>query len=214
MSQTPNSSDRTYLGFNPAKDYHDIIRYEGTWVLFEQKQSELNKRFSKKGLSIYDAGQWSLELEAIRRIIQLSLDKNIRLTLFINPYHYTYLESIRNAGYWNEFETFKKSLTHVVTQYGDNQVALWDFSLYSDYTVSAIPKKGVNIQGFQWFWEPAHYKSDLGEVMLSDMFGQNCIKTKAIGVKLNAINIDTHLAQQINHRSRLLQELHSSILSP
>ena len=82
-----------------------------------------------------------MELEAIKRVVQLSIDKKIQLTLFINPYHYTYLETIRSAGYWNEFEIFKKSLTNVIEQYGNNQVTLWDFSLYSSYTVSPVPKK-------------------------------------------------------------------------
>lgn len=213
ISQSPNSSDRTYLGFNPAKDYHDIIRYEGAWVLFEQKQDELKKRFLKTGLSIYDSKQWSVELEAIKRVVQLSIDKKIQLTVFINPYHYTYLETIRSAGYWNEFEIFKKSLTNVIEQYGNNQVTLWDFSLYSSYTVSPVPKKGITVKGFYWFWEPAHYKSELGELILAEIFGQNCIenKMKPVGVKLSDSSIATHLIQQKKQRSILLQQLYNTV---
>ncbi len=208
MSQSENSTTRTDLGFNPAKDYLDIVRYEGAWVLFEQKQDELRKRFLKKELTIHDSNQWSEELEAIKRAVQLSIDKNIQLIIFINPYHYTYLETIRNAGYWNEFETFKKSLTRLLDQYGNNQVMLWDFSLYSSYTVSSIPKKNITTRNFHWFWEPAHYKSELGELMLAEMFGGECRRhTLPVGIELNDKNIGAHLIQQMNQRSILLQKL-------
>ncbi|NOR80654.1 MAG: hypothetical protein GQ529_07455 [Methyloprofundus sp.] len=208
MSQSPNSASRTFLGFNPAKDYQEIIRYEGAWVLFEQKKKELIGRFSNSNLSIYDSEQWSTELEAIKRTIQLAIKKDIRLTLFINPYHYTYLETIHDAAYWHEFEQFKRSLTDTVKKYGNNKVALWDFALYSSYTVSAIPEKNTKTQAFHWFWEPAHYKAELGELILADIFDQQCVtdKTEPVGVNLTKIDIETHLLNQHKQRSVLLQQ--------
>jgi len=216
ISQSPSSSDRTNLGFNPAKDYEKISKYEGSWTLFAEKQNKLNKYFLKAGLSIYDSVEWSIELEAIKRVIQLSIDKKIHLTLFINPYHYSYLEAIFNAGYWNEFEIFKKSLTNVIEQYSNKQVVLWDFALYSKYTVTPIPKKGINETNFNWFWEPAHYKSELGELMLAEIFGQNCVKNKTnqVGVKIDNINILNHLYKQKKQRSILLQKLSTRTTFP
>lgn len=209
MSRSPNSASRTFLGFNPARDYHEIIHYEGAWVLFEQKKKELENRFYNTGLSIYDSEEWSTELEGIKRAIQLAVKKNIQLTVFINPYHYTYLETIHNAGYWPEFEHFKSSLTDTVKKYGNGKVALWDFALYSNYTVSPIPKKGAKTQFFHWFWEPAHYKSELGERMLMDIFGKLCIadKIEPVGINLNKLKIETHLLNQQKQRSVLLQNL-------
>lgn len=208
LSQSANSSNRLVSGFNPAKDYQDIIRYEGAWVLFAQKKKELQQRFNKKGLSIYGSQQWSVEFESIKRLIQLALEKNIKLTLFINPYHYTYLEAIRDAGYWGELEKFKKGLLHTVKQYGKQQVMLWDFSLYSIYTVSPEPKRNDAKLLYSWFWEPAHYKSELGELMLVNMFGQACIEDKleAAGVKLNNIDIDMFLQNQQKQRTALLHQ--------
>lgn len=218
MSQHLNSTNRTYSGFNPARDYQEIIEYEGAWVLFEQKKNELEKRFSKRGLSLYDHSKWSVELEAVKRLVQLAADKNIPLILFINPYHFTYLEIIRNAGYWHEFENFKKNLKDLLDQYGNGQVALWDFALYSNYTVSSIPQKKVDSKQFFWFWEPAHYKASLGELILAEIFDLNCVKDKKgpVGVQLNDVNIDAHLNDQQKQRSILLQQinLNSSPLQP
>lgn len=211
LSQSPNSTNRTNLGFNPAKDYLEIIRYEGAWVLFESTKNQLQKRYFQTDLSIYDSEQWSIELEAIKRVIQLVINKNIQLIIFINPYHYTYLETILKAGYWSEFENFKKSLAHTVNAYGNNQVALWDFALYSNYTVSSVPQKGIDSGVFHWFWEPAHYKAELGELLLRDLFEQTCIKdkinTKPVGIKLNNLNIRAHLLSQKERRTTLLQQI-------
>lgn len=209
ISQSPNSISRTLLGFNPAKDYQEIIRYEGAWVLFAQKKKELENRFNITGLSIYDKEQWSTELEAIKRAIQLAIDKKIRLTIFINPYHYTYLETINNAGYWPEFERFKSSLIDTVKEYGNGKVDLWDFAIYSNYTVSSVPKKETKKQSFHWFWEPAHYKAELGELMLADIFGNQCVvdKIEPVGVNLNEVNIETHLLNQHKQRTVLLQNI-------
>ncbi|NOQ63556.1 MAG: hypothetical protein GQ582_03490 [Methyloprofundus sp.] len=206
MLQSKNSINRTVLGFNPARDYQEIIQHEGAWILFEQKQKELKKRFEKTGLNIYDADKWSTELEGIKRVLQLSADKNIHLTLFINPYHYTYLEEIRTSGYWGEFESFKRRLTAVVEEYSNGKVDLWDFSLYSKYTLSPVPQKHSKTTQLGWFWEPAHYKSGLGELMLADMLaGADCTtnQSAAVGIKLNKNNIEAHLSQQKKQQASL-----------
>ncbi|BCG64422.1 MAG: hypothetical protein methR_P2197 [Methyloprofundus sp.] len=209
ISQSPNSANRTKLGFNPARDYYEINRYEGAWVLFAQKQKELASRFSKAELSIFDTTNWSFELEAVKKAIQLAHDHNIRLSIFINAYHYTYLETIKTAGYWPEFEKFKLSLADTVKKYGNNQVALWDFALYSNYTVTAVPQKNTAKTDWHWFWEPAHYKAELGELMLADMFATSCTATKTdpVGIQLNTVNMNTHLLQQQKQRAVLLQNL-------
>jgi hypothetical protein len=214
LSQSPNSINRTVLGFNTAKDYEEIIRYEGAWVLFEQKKKALEKRFFNPGLSIHNIDLWSLEFEAIKQAIKLAVDKNISLTVFINPYHYTYLEIIRKAGYWDEFELFKKSLRDTVKQYGKGKVTLWDFALYSNYTVTLEPKRKDDTQETHWFWEPSHYKAELGELMLSDIFGSRCVENKAeaVGTNLITTNIEDHLISQQKQRMILLQSLRSSPL--
>jgi len=209
LAQDEYSTDRTALGFNPAKDYQKMIRYEGPWILFEQKRNDLERRFAKEGMSIYDSGEWSLELEAIKRVIEMAAKKEIKLTLFINPYHYSYLEIIRSSGYWNEFESFKKNIQKAVKKYGQERVKFWDFSIYSAYTVTLTPKKDIKSSGNRWFWEPAHYKKELGDLMLESIFGKSCNKYKAkdVGVNLNNITTDNHNKHQAEVRLKLLSEI-------
>lgn len=68
--------------------------------------SHVENRFATTGSSLYDTDdKWSLELESLARIIEFANQNNIARTLFLNPYHYTYLENIRDSGYWREFES-------------------------------------------------------------------------------------------------------------
>ncbi|MGR9051148.1 MAG: hypothetical protein ACU84J_00725 [Gammaproteobacteria bacterium] len=213
IKQTPASPDRTPLGFNPAADYNEITRYEGEWVLFSQKLSELKKRFAQPGMSVFDTPQgWSVELEGLKRVIEYTQKHDIQLTLFINPYHYSYLEVIRDSGYWHQFEDFKRGLKNVVDRYGKNNIRLWDFSLYSAYTVSPIPRKGGKV-GSKWFWEPSHYKSTLGDIMLAEMFGTNCLSENQnpLGRRLNRIDIDAYLRSQQSQRIALITQMSQDI---
>ena len=125
------------------------------------------------------------------------------------PYHYTYLETIKNAGYWPKFEQFKNSLTNTVKKYGKGKVALWDFALYSNYTASPVPTKNTDTQSFLWFWEPAHYKSELGEFRLADIFDKSCVtdKKEPVGIKINGANLSNHLLNQQKQRSILLKNI-------
>jgi len=210
ISQSSSSPDRTSSGFNPAHDYTAIIQHEGAWVLFKQKMGELESHFSRPGMRIFDTKTgWSLELEGLKRLIEYCLQNNIQVTLFTNPYHYSYLEIIRQAGYWKEFENYKRSLKTFVEQYEKDRIQLWDFSLYSHYTVSLTPtKKGEREP--DWFWEPAHYKSTLGDIMLSEIFGKDCIygnHTIPFGVRLNNTDIETHLYKQNQQRILLIKKL-------
>ena len=165
------------MGYNPANDYREIIDFEGPQVLFDKTLLDLKNRFSKRNLSVYGANKWSLEYEAVKQVIELANKKNIKLTIFINPYHYTYLDRIKEFGYWNEFEKFKQRLKEVVMTYSSKQVELWDFALYSPYTMESVPNKRHKNSNLRWFWEPAHYKSALGDIMLAEMLASNCVDT-------------------------------------
>lgn len=207
-TQSADSPTRTPLGFNPARDYFAIIRHEGQWVLFRQKLAELQARFAPDGMGIHDTDdRWSLELEGVKRAIEAAAERDISLTLLINPYHVSYLETIRETGYWDAFEDFKRSLNGVVQRHGEGKVALWDFALYSPYTVTPIPGP-MDGDILRWFWEPAHYRAELGDVMLAQMFGRDCPETdrdRMPGVRLDRVDIEVHLRRQNEARTRLFR---------
>jgi hypothetical protein len=182
-------------GFNPAFDYLEIIHWEGQWVLFAQKLEELNRIFSRKELTLYTPGnRWSPEFEDLQRMLEYTKTKDVKVTLFINPYHVEYLSTIAANGHWEAFEDWKRHLASLAAAAG---VTLWDFGIVNPLTSEKIPARTDKKTTMRWFWEPAHYRKELGDLMLSQMLGQSCNPEPipAVGKRLAPTNVETVLAQ-------------------
>lgn len=191
---SPNASTRRPDGFNPANDYLSIIATEGQAVLFEQKNSELADRLVGNGSILHNFGQSSSEpLEALKRFLDWANGEKVDVILFINPYHVDYLSLIAVTGKWHLFEQWKRDLAAVATE---KAVPLWDFNSIDSYSTGAPPAAGNHKDHLPWFWEPAHYRKELGDLMLAKMEGTNCKVTGGsapLGTLLSETTIDTHL---------------------
>jgi len=195
---------RTTTGFNPAEGiYLPIIRAEGQLVLFEQKDRELAKRLTGAQWRLFAQGEtWSPDFEALRRLIRKSRADGAETVLFINPYHAEYLALLDKAGLWPQFEMWKRWLTVLARAEG---LPLWDFSGingYSTESVDALPARGASLE---WFWEPAHYRRELGDLILANIWRAYCPQGSAdaprYGVRLDQIGeeaatLEAYLAAQ------------------
>ncbi|MCB2027227.1 MAG: hypothetical protein KDH18_00170, partial [Rhodoferax sp.] len=190
-------------GFNPANDYLDIVRTEGQHVLFAQKNRELASRLSREYRLDPDDGTDGDGFTALRRLIDWSKSRGIELTLFINPYHAEYLEGLERSGQWQLFEQWKQLLTDIAEGGG---VALWDFNTLDAYAAETPPAPGDRRTILRWFWEPAHYRSSLGDVMLERMLETTCgaaADSASFGAQLSSHTLLDHLAslrQQMQSR--------------
>ncbi|NOZ53110.1 MAG: hypothetical protein GXP08_08210 [Gammaproteobacteria bacterium] len=207
FQRSPNASTRTELGFNPANDYRDIVRSEGQEVLFRQKNKQVIATFISRNWSIYHAEySWSHDFEVLKRFIEMSKKNHAKLILFINPYHAHYLESIRQAGLWSLFERWKR----VVVQLASHQenISLWDFSGFDDYSTEIEPAVGDLTNTMDWFWEPAHYRAELGDLMIASMLKDSCGAAigEQFGVLISAENIDQHLLQLRTNSQRYVAD--------
>jgi len=203
----PNASNRTELGFNPARNYLDIIHHEGQYVLFKQKNNEVVSRLLQNDWSIYHKGfLWSADMEALRQFIQYAKIRNIKLIVFINPYHADYLNSIEQTGKWPLLEEWKRAMTRLVNE--QEGVELWDFSGFNQYTVEEPPAANDTRTVMQWFWEPAHYRKELGDKMLARMLaGEGCVQPvedREFGTLLSMNNIEQQLARFRSQRDAFI----------
>lgn len=191
----PNASTIRADGFNPARDYIDIIESEGQEVLFSQKiSSVLTKLSDRRTALLHDGTQWSTSFESLRRLLRIARAENIDVTLFINAYHLDYLKAIAASERWYEFEEWKRMLVKLAEQEGG--IPLWDFSMVNDFTTEIPPPPGRLGNPLRWFWEPAHYRAETGEIMLAHMFGKPCnahYPGAVIGARITSDNIHQHL---------------------
>ena len=190
--RNPASPDNRVDGFNPANDYLAIIKHEGQSVLFEQKNREILKLLSPAHLGIFHGGvEWSINFEALERFLKFNEQRNIKITMFINPLHVDYLFAIHESGKWTLFERWRKALVELVGEHENTE--LWDFTGFDPYSSEALPRQKKSGKVLSWFWEPAHYKKELGEVMLSRMLGNSCDpQKKEWGVNIRSSNIYKH----------------------
>ena len=181
-------------GFNPARGYLKIITTEGQAVLFSQKNKSVLRRMSDPNLAIYQAGgEWSTEFEILRRFLRRANYLSVDVVLFINPYHAEYLASIQLVGKWPLFNTWKRAIFQMSREEG--HVPLWDFNTFDGYSTEPSPALGDLSNSMRWFWEPAHYRRELGELMLARMLGRECAvgQDRHFGLRLDEHNIQAHL---------------------
>lgn len=188
-----NASTRTPDGFNPANDYLDIIRSEGQYVLFKQKNLDTKRQLSRE----FYLPDWRVEPSSafaqLDRVIKWTRTHGVALQLFINPYHLDYLASIMEAGHWAMFEKWKHELVAMSTE---NRIPIWDFNSVDHFSTEPAPSRGDTKTVLKWFWEPSHYRMALGDLMLQSMMGRPCVPELAdrrFGVPLEPGNLDSHL---------------------
>ncbi len=201
---------RTRLGFNPAEAiYEPIINREGARVLFIQKNRELMRRLlARRWALYYPDSRWSENFEALRRLLRAAAAKGASVTLFINPYHAEYMSALDIAGLWPLFEEWKRRITEIAAEEGN--VPLYDFSAFNAFTTENIDDVAPRGQALKWFWEPAHYRRELGDRIITALTNSTCrgaqVPPPLPGVRLTAENIAAHLQNLRKGRNDYRQE--------
>lgn len=177
-----DSPTRTELGFNPARDYLQVIANQGAFILFEQKRHYLNNQLGHSRWRLFDADRaTSAEFAAFEGVLKLCAARNVRLIVLINPYHTEYLRIIDRHGYAGMMQTWKMAITDMVARYP--QAQLWDFSEPHAYLNEPAPDPDSR-RPLRWFWEPSHYRRELGEIMLARILRPQIQANNAFGRRL------------------------------
>lgn len=204
LQHRPNQQNLREDGFNTARHYLSIIQTEGQQVLFTEKMRTLRKMFSGRSWSLTRRHDGRAPvLEELERLLADLRAAGVRTTLFINPFHVDYLAVIRDAGLGPEMAAWKRALTRIAM--ADDAVTLWDFTTFSSLA-SERPAAKRGAPPLKWFWEPAHYRATLGELMLARMFGRDCLPpsleqralpaARGFGTLLTARGVERHLADE------------------
>ena len=138
-------------------------------------------------------------LRYLKAIISAAYINNITLHIVISPNHARFLEVIHAAGLWDIYEEWKKMLVFTIkteaNKSGKSEFKLWDFSGYDMYNSEDVPLKNEN-KAMEWFWEPSHYKAELGTLILNRILipmKNSNEKYPNYGVLLTSQNIKSHL---------------------
>ena len=193
---------RTSAGFNVAEGiYAPIIRREGMTALAGQKNAELALRYRGGNLKVVPKGKsWSPDFEAVKRLIEQGNAAGTVTVLAVNPLHAEYLLLLDAAGLWPQMEEWRR----IIAQIGrDQSVPVWDFNLFDPYSTQSIASLAPRGEGLKWFWEPSHYRQELGDLMLANIWRDQCpserAEAPAYGVRLDQMSdaaLEAFLAEQ------------------
>jgi hypothetical protein len=191
-SQSRRTNSITRRGQNTAGSYSEIIAAEGIDALFVQKLDELTERLQGKQFAFDGGHSPSPAIAAFTAFLDEMASRGIRVDVFINPYHYSYVMLLDDLGLSELFLDWKRFIAERVAAHVHErrQVSLWDFSGFGPEVREALPEEGSGT-AMTWFWEPAHYRETLGDRVLDSLRGQT---GSAFGVRLTLANVDDVVA--------------------
>jgi hypothetical protein len=161
----------TPAGFNPLHEYELEVRQIGYAGLFAQKITAYRQRFAHVYRPDFLRPEQTENFRYLQRIISTTGKNRAKLIVFIPPYHARFLDIIHDVDLWQEFESWKRALVRVVANANaangeQADIELVDFSGYNSFSEERVPPSGDTHSTMQWYWEPGHYKSTLGDEVL------------------------------------------------
>lgn len=170
VTQQSEHNYTTLRGFNTAEGFLPIVRHEGVPALFEQKIEAMEQRLAGKRYALHDSEGRSFSFLVLQQLLDNAEQRGISVSLLISPYHVDYLAVLKKHQQFELYLSWKQALVDSLQQKGFfSEGTLSDFSGFNRYTTEAVPsRKGIMMR---WYWEPSHYRSELGEEMLAALEG-------------------------------------------
>ena len=138
----PNVATMTPLGFNPLRNYNDLVAEEGHYALADQRNRENYRnylRYPKTTLPV--PGASTRDYAALDAILKAARAKGVAVYLLIYPYHADVLDGFERAALRPAFDQWKRRVAEMAAAAGP-MVELWDFSGYSAIATERFPPKG------------------------------------------------------------------------
>jgi hypothetical protein len=209
LQDRPNVLNLAADGSGTEADFIDAARSDGMHDLFAQKDAVEAER-ARAVAPIMAGWRGPLpDMDAVAAIVAFARAHDVRLTLVIAPHHVDADELYWRAGLWPRVEQLKAELTTLVAAQG-GAVSLWDFLEYGAFTTEPVPPEGDRRTPTSWFWEPTHFKKQLGAVMIRRMFGSG---GPSFGIALTPQNLAEHNAR-IRADRRALAEASKALAAP
>ena len=196
----PYAPTMTSRGFNPMHHYTPIVALEGHAALAAQKIEQNAANYLSRPHTLFAAdGSPAAPLVKLKLLLDDAQANGVELVLFTYPYHVQLLDMVRQAGLWPVLQGWKR----VLAAHGDRwrstgrELPIWDFATYSPWTTEPVPAPGDRQATMRWYWEPGHFKSALGEIVIGHMFAGHMFAegTESAGVRIDRLGIDLLLAE-------------------
>jgi hypothetical protein len=152
----------------------------------------------------------------IRRFVELSAEKNIRLIFMMPPCHVSMLETQIASGVWEQFGIFKERVVATLdaAERGmGHHIPVYDFCVYAQPNAEPIFSRPDQMVPPLTYWDPIHLNSRTGDLALSIMFGQ-VAPIEGFGVDLRGVgSIRHYMTQELSRREELRRKMRDEFSS-
>lgn len=190
------------LGFNPSRGYDALLHSSGAEALFSHYDDIYREQYRSSVPSYFYSPLRNPQFRALAKIVSLAKQNDIRLILYVPPYHSRYLEILHETGFWPSFEAWKRALVRTIDDAAGNRrdlVSLYDFSGYDDISGERVPAPGDTQAEMRWYRDSAHYTPALGSLMIASMMTGSPV----LGKELNDDTLESDLERVRRDRDRL-----------
>ena len=137
-------------------------------------------------------------LDLFQQFGSFCLERDIKLTVLIAPSHISLLEHFENVGYWETWEDGKRHLVTLADELNQTYpdapgISVWDFNGLTPYTTEPIPTLEDTATRMTYFWDPGHFRKELGDLMLQRIHAPDDQAVRPFGIQLNQDNIEPYL---------------------
>jgi hypothetical protein len=149
------------------------------------------------------------QLREFEQVLRLYAGKGVQIHLFISPIHAALLTLIQELGLQTQYNDWARALVAAVARVNaDIELAeplvLWDFSGYNTITTEPVPAEGARMQ---WWRDPPHYQSIVGDMIITRLLGRNSTVTipPDFGIQLTPANIESVIADRSSAAQRYME---------
>ncbi|CAN7318902.1 hypothetical protein LJR289_001661 [Pseudoduganella sp. LjRoot289] len=162
---------------------------------FAQKGGTAAAVQPRLGEFVHGVGPTADALNVLRARLAELCGKGARVRLYVNPTHALMLDTLYWAGKWGAMETWLRALAAAADQRraGGCDVTLVDFSGFNSVTTEPVPQASGR-QDMAYYWEPSHYRDNVGRMILSRILGDGGMAPADFGVELTTARLPAHLA--------------------
>lgn len=178
------NADRDDHGFNPARNFEHGVSVEGPHAFFSQKMAKLASKYQQGWSLTYNDGSLSRDFTFLTEFLEISSRRGVDVILFTNPFHELFWDMLRENRLYELHQEWLVLIQDKIAATAIADISMWDFSGNSEYIHETVPARGVKSKPLKWFWEPAHYRKQLGDLMLDTMLASECNTESRFGEKL------------------------------
>jgi hypothetical protein len=159
---------------NGMRDHLNYIEElkNGTYLFEKELHKEIKHYYLPGG--IYKRYHFSYQyLEEFREIIIFCKKNNIRLWVYIPPFHSDLFNTLKVSGYYDEFELFKRELVQITD--------------FMDFTGNNSINKSR-----EFYWDGVHLKKEFTDMVISKLLNRSN-RVSNFGTLVTKENIEKHL---------------------